>query len=172
MNFQKILSQMENNAQAIRALVEGFTEQRAKWKPDPDSWSVMEVVNHLLDEEWEDFRARVDLVLHRNNAAWFKNDPEGWVTERDFNQRALAPSLQGFLEAREESLAWLRKLENADWTTTYQAPFGPIRAGDFLAAWAAHDVLHLRQILKLRWKLLAQDVTPFEMRYAGRLWEV
>jgi hypothetical protein len=158
---------MEGSARAIGALVENCSELKARWKPDADSWSILEVVNHLLDEEREDFRARLDLVLHRGEEAWFGIDPGGWVSERGYNQRDLAPSVEGLLAAREESLEWLRGLGKVDWTVGYQAPFGWIRAGDVLAAWAAHDLLHTRQLVELKWAYLVQEVEPYGVRYAG-----
>jgi hypothetical protein len=158
---------MEDNAQAIRALVAGCSDHQTRWKPDATSWSVLEVINHLLDEEREDFRARIDLVLHRGEEAWFRIDPEGWVTERGYNQRDLEPSLERFLAAREESLAWLGELGEVDWVVGYEAPFGWIRAGDILAAWVAHDVLHMRQLVALKWAYLVQTVEPYGVRYAG-----
>jgi len=167
MDLQSVTSQMDSNAQAIHAMVAGCSDHQARWKPEPTSWSVLEVINHLLDEEREDFRARVDLVLHRDEEAWFRIDPERWVTERGYNQRDLELSLEGFLAAREQSLAWLRGLGEVEWMTGYQAPFGWIRAGDILAAWVAHDVLHMRQLVELKWTYLVQAVEPYGVRYAG-----
>jgi hypothetical protein len=167
MDIHHVVSQLNHNAQAIRALVEGCSEQQARWKPDDKSWSVLEVVNHLLDEEREDFRARIDVALHRNEEAWFGINPQEWVTERGYNQRELVPSLQEFLTARAESLAWLLELGEVDWSKEYAAPFGKIRAGDFLASWAAHDVLHMRQLVELKWAYLVQTVAPYDAGYAG-----
>ena len=45
--------------------------------------------------------------------------------------------------------------------------FGPIPAGDLLNAWAAHDLLHIRQITKRLFELNALEAKPFENRYAG-----
>lgn len=166
MNLQGIVSQMDRNAQAIQALIRGCSDQQARWKPDRASWSILEVINHLLDEEREDFRARLELLLYRRDEAWFPIDPQGWVVARGYNQRALEPSLEGFLAARAESLAWLHGLEAA-WDVEYQAPFGRIRAGDILAAWAAHDVLHLRQLVELKWQYLVEAMKPYGVEYAG-----
>lgn len=167
MDMQHIASQMSAHAQAVRALVEGCSAEQARWKPAATSWSVLEVLNHLLDEEREDFRARIDMVLREGGAAWFRIDPGGWVTSRGYNQRELGPSLQEFLAARAESLEWLLGLGEVDWTREYRAPFGTIRAGDFLASWVAHDVLHLRQLVELKWAYLVQVVEPYEAEYAG-----
>jgi hypothetical protein len=167
MDLHRIVSQMDSNAQTFRALVEGCSEQQARWKPDATSWSMLEVINHLLDEEREDFRERIDVALHRSDELWFGIDPEGWVTERGYNQRELDSSLREFLEARGESLEWLLGLGDEDWTKEYQAPFGRIRAGDFLAAWVAHDVLHMRQLVELKWAYLVRELEPYGVRYAG-----
>jgi len=42
----------------------------AVWKPAPGKWSILEVVNHLYDEEREDFRQRLELVLKDPALAW------------------------------------------------------------------------------------------------------
>jgi hypothetical protein len=167
MDLHWLISQMEANAKAIRALAVGCSDRQARWKLDPASWSVLEVVNHLLDEEREDFLPRIDVMLRRGGDVWFPIDPEGWVTQRGYNQRELGPSIEAFMTARGESLVWLRGLGGADWTVGYEAPFGSIRAGDILAAWAAHDLLHQRQLVELKWAYLVRSVQPYGVEYAG-----
>ncbi|GAB4542807.1 MAG: DinB family protein [Anaerolineae bacterium] len=167
MDLDRVVSQMARNAQAIRTFVQGITDHEARWKPDADSWSMLEVINHLANEEREDFRARVDLTLHRPGEAWTGIDPEGWVTERGYNQRDLEQSLARFLSAREESLDWLRGLAQPEWEREREASFGRIRAGDLLASWVAHDLLHLRQLVELRWAYWVAQAEPYEVGYAG-----
>lgn len=167
MNLQSIVSQMDHNARAIQTLVRGCSDQQARWKPDRASWSILEVINHLLDEEREDFQARLELLLYHRDEAWSPIDPQGWIVARGYNQRELEPSLASFLAARAESLAWLRELEAAEWEAEYPAPFGRVRAGDILAAWAAHDVLHMRQLVELKWQYLVEAVKPYGVQYAG-----
>ena len=60
-------------------------------------WSTLEVVCHLYDEEREDFRQRLDIILHRPEAKWPPIDPVGWVSARKYNERDLAQSLAEFL---------------------------------------------------------------------------
>jgi hypothetical protein len=158
---------MAGNAQRIRALAEGISDEQARWKPDPKAWSILEVINHLFDEEREDFRVFLDHTLHRPGEKKPQISPEAWATERKYNERDLQESLQGFLDAREESLAWLRGLSSPDWDVTYQAPWGPIRAGDVFAAWVAHDILHMRQLVKLHWAYTILQMEPYVSEYAG-----
>jgi hypothetical protein len=167
MDLENLTAQMLRQAEGIRTLVQGVSDRQARWKPDPDSWSILEVINHLVDEEREDFRARLDLVLHYPEEAWQSIDPERWVTERGYNQCALDQSREAFLAARAESIAWLREPASPDWATAYEAPFGRIAAGDIMAAWVAHDLLHLRQLVELHWSYLVVRVEPYSVRYAG-----
>lgn len=167
MDVEYVAARMATHAACIRALVERITEEQARWKPDPASWSILEVLCHLGDEEREDFRIRIDYTLHRPDEHWPRVDPAGWVTQRQYNQQDLPESLDRFLAAREESLAWLRALSSPDWDATYQAPWGPIAAGDLFAAWVAHDILHMRQLVELRWALTKADLEPRSVDYAG-----
>lgn len=167
MEIDHFITQMADDAQRIQALVEGISDDQARWKPDPDSWSVLEVINHLLDEEREDFRVMLDLALHRPDEPRPRIAPGAWVMERKYNERKLGESLHGFLAAREESLAWLKSLSSPDWEAVYEAPFGPIRAGDVFAAWVAHDLLHIRQLVELHWAYTTRQLQPYRVNYAG-----
>jgi len=167
MNMGQLANHMAQHAAAVRALVQGLTDVQARTRPEPGSWSVVEVLCHLLDEEREDFKVRIDFALHRPGETAPEIRPDNWVTERHYNDQDMVLSLEGFLRERELSLSWLRSMSEADWEATYPAPWGPISAGDLLAAWVAHDILHVRQLVELRWVLLTQALAPNRVAYAG-----
>jgi hypothetical protein len=159
---------MSNNAEAIRRLAQGTTAVQARWKPDPKSWSILEVINHLYDEEREDFRFRLDLILHHPQQTWPGNDPEGWVTERGYNQRDFETSLHNFSQERQASITWLKSLSAPNWQHVHDHPsIGPISAEDMLFSWLAHDLLHTRQLVELQWAYLAQQVRSIALDYTG-----
>ncbi len=168
MDFELLVQQMALNAGRIEQLAAGVNQEQARWKPDPDSWSILEVINHLVDEEREDFRTRLRLLLFEPGVEWPRIDPGGWVTERRYNERELGTSLQDYLDERQASLAWLRSLGNVDWETSVEAPFGRFRTGDLLGAWTAHDLLHMRQLVELHWAHLNRLVAPYDPQYAGK----
>lgn len=162
-----LVRQLSENARRIEALVRGSIPDEARWKPAPDSWSLLEVINHLLDEEREDFRVRLDIILHHPDKKPPPIDPQGWVTSRAYNQRDLAESLLAFLDERHKSLEWLESLDNPNWEKDYTAPFGSIKAGDMFAAWVAHDQLHLRQLVEIQRAYLEMVTKPYILDYAG-----
>jgi len=161
------IQQLFTSGEAIHAMASGITLEQARWRPAPDSWSMVEVINHLFDEEREDFRAHLQGALQTPVAAWTPIAPQQWVTERRYQERDLDTSLQKFQQERAQSLAWLKTLAAPDWQAAYTLPWGQLSAGDLLASWAAHDQLHLRQLVELRYGYLAQAARPFEVRYAG-----
>jgi hypothetical protein len=153
---------------AVYALVAGVDTAQARWKPTPDDWSILEVINHLYDEERDDFRTRFDMTLHQPGVEWPPIDPQQWVIDRRYNERDFTESVQGFMTEREKSLAWLRSLGAVDLQTEYRHPvFGSMRAGDMLGSWVAHDCLHIRQLNELHYQFLAQFAGPFDVSYAG-----
>lgn len=166
MNLEHLIARMERTSNAIRHLVQGVSEDQASWKPKPDAWSVADVVDHLAYEEVHDFRHRLHLMLHQPDEPWPKADPSHGVTQHAAD-RPLAETLDAFLAARRTSLDWLAGLDSADWEVAHDPPFGRIHAGDVMAAWAAHDLLHMRQLTELHHAFLAREVEPYELRYAG-----
>lgn len=167
MEIAELYHELERGAENLRALTLDFTSEEARLRPAAHEWSLLEVLSHLCDEERQDFRPRLETVLFHPQEAWTPIDPQGWVEQRRYNERSLDETLQDFLTERGESLVWLRNLKEPDWETVYSAPFGPIRAGDILTAWVAHDQLHTRQVLELRRLRLARLSAPFNLRYAG-----
>ena len=64
MDNKTIFEKLYRNIAVFQGLVNGIDDTQAKWKPAPDKWSVLEVINHLYDEECDDFRMRLDLILN------------------------------------------------------------------------------------------------------------
>lgn len=159
--------QLASNAGRIEALVRGVSGEQARWKPDYEAWSMLEVVNHLYDEEREDFRARLDLILHHPEQEWPPIDPEGWAACREYGKRDIETSLRGFLKEREDSLGWLESLGSPDWETVHTSQYGSMRAGDMLASWVTHDHIHLRQLIDLHQAYAIAQGKPFSPDYAG-----
>jgi hypothetical protein len=165
--MKDMVERLERGAQAIRALVEGVGEEEARFRPASGGWSILEVVFHLGSEETEDFRQRLSLTLADPASEWPKLDPEARVREGRCDERSLAAELSGFLAERAKSLAWLRGLDEPDWSLAHRHPRGVISAGDLLASWVAHDLLHIRQIARLRYEFVRKLAAPYRLDYAG-----
>lgn len=155
---------------AFRAMIECFPEAQSRWKPAPEHWSVTEIIAHVADEETEDFRPRLMATLA--GAPWPPLDLDRVAERRGYNCRDALGELTRFEASRRESVTYLSALvaSNPDWSNAHQHPkFGPIRAGDLLTSWAAHDALHLRQLARRLHNLAEADASELgcSVRYAG-----
>lgn len=167
MDLDHVITQLTRQAEAIHALVQDVADAQARWKPGPDDWSLLEVIHHLYDEEIEDFRRHLDHILHHADQPWPRIDPGSWVIQRRYNEQDPTAVLAKFLAERQESLAWLATLGAADWNAAFAMPWGGLTAGDMLASWVAHDLLHLRQLVELHYAWTQQAVAPYSVEYAG-----
>lgn len=162
------ICRLELSAPIIVALLQDMSDAQLRWKPTPDTWSALEVLCHLYDEEREDFRVRLDLTLHWPDEPQPRIDPQGWVRARGYQLRDSEEMLEGWLTERRHSLEWLRSLESPNWTQRCSIPeLSMLCAGDFLVAWAGHDLLHLRQLNELQWAYQSAQAAPYAPDYAG-----
>ncbi len=167
MEWQRLVEQLAASGRILTDLFADVDDDELRWKPAPERWSMLEVLVHLWDEEKEDFGPRLSLMLEDPTREWSPIDPEGWPGERRYNLRDPAEALAGFRQERAASLAWLRSLEDPAWDRAHEhSALGVLRAGDLLAAWTAHDQLHVRQISKLRIEYLSVKAAPYSTRYA------
>jgi len=166
-NVNEILRQLSVNAQALRHLVESISDVQAQWKPDAETWSLQEVMEHFYNEERIDFRKHLKEMFSEPPSPWGKFNPAEYVTVKSCRQ-----ALEGFLTEREASIVWLKELKSPNWEAASKASFGPeevlvLRAGDVLTSWVAHDFLHLRQVNELLYSWNEKQAAPYSVQYAG-----
>jgi hypothetical protein len=168
MDLAYAIDAMSRNRDRLHALVRDLPDDLVRWKPAPKTWSILEVMGHLLDEERRDFRVRLEHLLFKPGVAWPPIDPEGWVTEHGYNTQDPKATWRAFAEERETSLAWLRGLRDPDWEAFWEHPrAGKLRAGDIMASWLAHDYLHMRQLVHLHVLHAGTMATGYSTAYAG-----
>ncbi len=169
MHSPALIATLDRFPRVLEALVRPLADADVRWKPEDGAWSILEVLAHLADEEVEDFRARVQRTLDNPSAAWDPIDPEGVAVARTYNTLDPAHTLDRFVRERAASITWLRALECPDWSRAFaHSKFGPMHAGMLLTSWAAHDLLHLRQITKRLFQLTERDGEPYPTIYAGQ----
>jgi hypothetical protein len=167
MEYHTLYEELQNSTEMIRALLSGITPQEARFKPDPNSWSMLEVVCHLYDTEREDFREHLDFILHRQNEEYHAIDPQAWIQERQYNEQDFQQMQERFFAERQKSLEWLRGLSGSDWDTAYSSQYGSVTAGEMFSSWIAHDNLHIRQFVELRRARIEKITHPYPIEYAG-----
>lgn len=140
-----------------------------EWRawPAPGEWSPLEIVCHLRDEEIDDFGARLRVVLD-GGQEFAPIDPERWVEERHYRESKPNEALAAFRARRVASLELLASLdvERLRGDVAHRR-IGRLSGLDILAAWVAHDRLHLAQLAGTLTRLWADRWSPLHAEYAG-----
>lgn len=167
-NHSRIIAHLTANWQVFESLLTDVSSEEASWKPDDSHWSILQILCHLVDEEKEDFRTRVQHVLETPDQPIPPIDPQAWVTDRKYSDQDFTMKLREFLEERAQSVVWLNGLENPAWENTYEHPkLGAQSASHYLANWLAHDYLHIRQINRMKYLYLRANLSGESLEYAG-----
>lgn len=167
MNHQIIINRLADNKEVFEGLLLNIPDELVKWRPEEKKWTILEIVNHLHDEESEDFRCRLNLTLGDPNVEWPPIDPAAWITGKKYADRDFFESVDNFFNERKKSIEWLNSLEAPNWKSTYNHKLlGAMSAENILANWLAHDLLHIRQITAVHWKFLS-NMSESNLSYAG-----
>ena len=168
MNQDYVIHELERNKEVFQNLLQNIPPSIHLWKHTSNKWCLLEMLCHLIDEEKEDFRARVQHVLITPDHPAQPIDPQGWVSERKYIDQNYDETLIKFLSERDTSIGWLKTLNNPVWDNVYQHPqLGGLTAKMFFTNWLAHDYLHIRQIVKLKYDYLSNSYDE-NLSYAGK----
>ena len=162
-----ITNELKRNGKVFSDLLSSLNEKAVTFRNAPGKWSLLEIVCHLLDEERLDFRARMRHIMERPDMEFEPIDPEGWVVSHRYSEKKFEKALDDFLNERKLSLEWLQTLTDKDLEMKMEHKvFGTVTVKHFLANWLAHDYLHIRQIVALKYSYL-QTISKADLRYAG-----
>lgn len=167
--LSRLTSEHRRFPATVAATVAGLDDTLWRAREVPERWSPLEIVRHLLDEEREDFRPRAMAAVAGGEFPPRIN-PQAWVVERGYNEAVPEETLLAFAQERAASCEWLATLTPADLARTLTAPDGfAMRAGDFVAAWRVHDLLHHRQLATAIAALEARRLSAWMVGYAGEV---
>ncbi len=167
MEPETIFQKLNDNQRVFKYLLENKSIEEYTFRPDSHSWCLLEVVCHLLDEEVEDFRARVNHILTTPNLPLPPISPHKWPVARNYLQKNFDSTVKAFLDERQKSVDWLFSLGEPNWQQTVDHPeVGPRSAKKFLVNWLAHDYHHIRQINGIHYAYLKLS-SGDDLTYAG-----
>lgn len=149
------ISQFNKNLDVITGIFNGASEELYSWKQEDDKWSLLEIICHLVDEEKEDFRRRLQFVVNREEGQPPGINPVAWVSERSYASQDYKGKLDAFIDERKASLDFLETINPEDLNNFYIHPkLGNLDGHHFLNNWLAHDYLHIKQATRLKYDYL------------------
>ena len=127
-------------------LLKGVSSAKLRNRPQPDTWSISEIVCHMADTELvAGFRIR--LILGAPGTPITPFDQDVWVKELHYDKRDARKALEQFQVLREANVALLKALNPAQWKYVgMHAERGPESVETIVKMFAGHDLNHIRQV--------------------------
>ncbi len=136
--------------EALRAATTGM-DDAARTAPEAEGkWSVHDVVAHLVDSEVV-YGYRMRLIVAADRPAIPGYDQDAWAARLHYAEQPLAALLDAFTALRTLHLAWLRRLSDAELDRLgLHSERGEESVRHLTRLLAAHDLVHLRQIERIK----------------------
>ncbi|MDX1994820.1 MAG: HAD-IA family hydrolase [bacterium] len=143
-----IAPQFRGNVGALFGLLDNIRPSYWGQHPDPNEWSPLQIVCHLLDSEQTVQRPRLELILAQDNPFLAEpRQPEG-PEAPDCDDDGMRVAVK-FLQARQATLDFLQTLSDEDWNRPARhSIFGPTTLLEMAHFTAQHDRLHLTQLCR------------------------
>ena len=163
--LQNTIALLARTPAALDALLRDLPETWTHRDEGPDTWTVFDVLGHLIHGERTDWIPRVRIIFRSGTFEPF--DRTGYAP----TSQSLPPLLDEFARLRAENLHTLRELnlreEDLSRRGTHPA-LGSVTLSELIASWAAHDLTHLHQISRIMAHQYRELVGPWEA-YMGVL---
>jgi hypothetical protein len=150
----ELLERFRRGPELVAAALTGAAGAEVDFRPDPEHWSVRQIVAHLADSECVgSYRFRKVIAEPNPTIEWF--DEKAWAESLDYKKRKYSGSLETFRRIRGENYELLKDVPEEAWSRTgVHSKLGPVTLLDLLRIYAEHAEGHTRQIRSVResWK--------------------
>lgn len=150
---------LETTPGAIIGMTEGLSSEQGSRPEAEGKWSIRHVVRHLADSElvWG-YRLRKVLAEERPRLTGF--DQDRWARRLGYERTTLQTALRDFSTLRKSNLRLVKSLESDDLRrTALHSERGEQSLAELLKLYAGHDLLHLRQLERIRARVVLGDDT-------------
>ena len=135
---------------SLERLVAGLSDAQLRQPEKPGKWSVIEVVQHLADSEIVySYRIRMILASETPNIEGY--DQDAWARRLRYAETSLADALAQIRILRGRGVDLLRSLRPDEWERAgMHSERGRESVRHITKLLAAHDLVHLRQIERIK----------------------
>ena len=144
------LEVLDETPTTLRAAVAGLTRQQDATPERPGKWSVRQVVQHLADSDLVGaFRFR--MVLAHDAPELPGYDQDVWAQRLAYQDSDISSALHEFSTLRNATVRLLRRATAEDMRRVMRhAERGDEPLSHMIRTYAGHDLVHLRQIARIR----------------------
>lgn len=143
------LAMQRETPEVIASMIEGLPEARLRQRPEPQKWSIVEIVAHLAEDElvtsW-----RYRQMIETPGCALAGFDQDLWEQIGKYRTWSMDEALGMFRLLRQANLRMLQGLSPEQWQAFgVHAERGRITVQDLARHMAGHDLNHVEQIRRI-----------------------
>jgi hypothetical protein len=141
---------LERTPDAVRGALAGVSSARLSQPESPGKWSLRQVVQHLADSELV-WGYRLRLVLAQDRPTLTGYDQDLWSDRLHYERLPVDEALDRLTVLRRSNLRLLADATPADLQRVgVHAERGEESVAHMIRLYAGHDLLHLRQLARIR----------------------
>jgi uncharacterized damage-inducible protein DinB len=141
---------LERTTDALRTAIAGVSAAELSQPEAPGKWSMRHVVQHLADSDLV-WAYRVRLVLAQDRPSLTGYDQDLWADRLHYDRLPIDEGLDRFAVLRRSNLRLLAEATPADLQRVgVHAERGEESVALMIRLYAGHDLLHLRQLARIR----------------------
>jgi uncharacterized damage-inducible protein DinB len=162
-DLQKSLEILERTPNVLITMLQGISTDWTSVNEGGESWSVYDIIGHLIHGEKADWVPRTDIILSENRDKKF-TPFDRFAQFEESKGKSLDQLLKEFKTLRERNVEQLRakKLTDKNLVETGIHPaFGEVTLKQLLSTWVVHDLNHIAQISRVMAKQYKEEVGPW-----------
>jgi uncharacterized damage-inducible protein DinB len=167
-DLRDTIALLERTPAGLNALLRDLPESWTHRNEGENTWSVFDVVGHLVHVDRTDWMPRAKRILEFGETKAF--EPFDRLAQvHESKGKSLGQLLDEFTRLRVENLKELQELnlQREDLERKGRHPaLGTVTLSNLLATWAAHDMTHVHQISRIMANQYREAVGPWS-RYLG-----
>src|SRR5688572_25477218 len=150
LNGRDPLQSMREMPAKLTAAVKNVPPNLLSEPEAPGKWSIREVVQHLADSELVG-SGRFRMVLAQDRPALAAYDQDAWSARLHYSEANVDEALAEFTSLRRANLRLFERASEADLARVgVHSERGEESLAHMMKLYAAHDLVHLRQIERIR----------------------
>ena len=162
-NIEKSLEILERTPNVLIAMLQNISPEWTTNNEGGETWSVYNIIGHLIHGEKTDWVSRVDIILSGKSDKTFEPF-DRFAQFEESKGKSLLQLLNEFKRLRKQNIEYLhsKKISNKNLEEKGIHPaFGEVTLSQLLSAWTVHDLNHISQISRVMAKQYKGEVGPW-----------
>ena len=162
-SINKSMEILERTPEVLIHLTNNLSEDWSMNNEGGETWSVFDVIGHLVHGDKTDWMARIEIILSKGAGKEFKSF-DRFAQLDESRGKSLDQLLNEFKTVRESNLKKLKgfNLTENDYKKTGIHPkFGTVTLSQLISTWTVHDLDHISQISRVMAKQYKEQTGPW-----------